>query len=73
MNAVIIYGPGGSGKTHHREAFRKHFGCVRIVEDWTEKVQDGDLVLTCLCPPFRVPEGVRVIEITEAKRLAGIA
>tara|TARA_R110002124_G_C8886180_1_gene508828 strand:- start:1102 stop:1344 length:243 start_codon:yes stop_codon:yes gene_type:complete len=48
MSIVIVYAPQGAGKTTHAEALRKHYGCVRVVDDW--KVGDltceGDLMLT---------------------------
>jgi tRNA A37 N6-isopentenylltransferase MiaA len=32
--SVIVFGPKGSGKTHHAEQLRKHFGMEHIVDDW---------------------------------------
>lgn len=48
MSMVIVYAPQGAGKTTHAEALRKHYGCVRVVDDWHVGglTCEGDLMLT---------------------------
>ncbi len=46
---TIIYGPQGSGKTRNAEAFKKHFNCKRIIDEYPNvetKIEDGDLILS---------------------------
>ena len=64
---VFVYGPGGSGKSYHREALAKHYGCTSVTEDWRpgDEVREGTLVLTHL----DVPGG---IHIADALQAAGI-
>lgn len=56
MAIVVIHGPKCTGKTFHAEALRKHYGCIRISDDYIDgasgprPVRDGDLVLTTLTP-----------------------
>lgn len=48
MSMLIVYAPQGAGKTMHAEALCKHYGCVRVVDDWMvgELTGEGDLMLT---------------------------
>jgi|AZIG01.1.fsa_nt_gi hypothetical protein len=48
MSMLILYAPQGAGKTRHAEALRKHYGCVRVVDDWKvgDLAGEGDLMLT---------------------------
>jgi hypothetical protein len=68
MRTVIIYGDSATGKTRRREEFKLYYGCSRIVDGWDgrTKLQDGDLALTNLHPPFNVP-GATVVDIAKAK------
>jgi predicted AAA+ superfamily ATPase len=70
MSVVIIYGPQGCGKTSLAQQLKAHYGCDRIIEDWYPSrqvdLQDDDLVLTNLEPPFAVP-GALAIKFAVAK------
>lgn len=84
MTITIIHGPPASGKTFHRTAFMKKFGCVRYVDNWLpdqhELPDDGRLVLTFAGPEQiarairldRPSADVRVIDIQTARRLIGV-
>mgnify|MGYP003640550361 CR=1 FL=1 len=54
MTIIVIHGPMATGKTHHKEAFAKHYGCTAIVDNWFvrdhEFPEDGRLVLTTSHP-----------------------
>ena len=77
---TVIFGRSSSGKTYHKQAFKKHYGCKRIVDGWSSHhtnhpllpLRDGDLVLTNEMPPYRGLERARVIPIGSAKRDAGV-
>ena len=47
---TIVWGPPGCGKTHNAERLREHFGCDRIVDEWSKfdrrSLRADDLVLT---------------------------
>ncbi|PHR91070.1 MAG: hypothetical protein COA69_13540 [Robiginitomaculum sp.] len=47
MSITIIIGPMACGKTHHKEALKKHFKAKRIVDDFDGRqvLKDGDLAL----------------------------
>lgn len=32
MSAIVIYGPGGSGKTFNADAFAKHYGKTKVFD-----------------------------------------
>jgi hypothetical protein len=70
MNIVIIYGPQGCGKTRRTQQFKDHFKCARVIDDWNgiDPLQDGDLALTCLNPPFKIVEA-RSIPYVNAKQV----
>ena len=48
-HVTVIYGPPASGKTRYAEQFRKHYKCVRIVDEGLtghiNGMRPGDLVL----------------------------
>ncbi len=81
---TIIYGPMRSGKTFHKQAFARHFGCSHIVDDWDPRLHevpdDGRLVLTnsgwrqvadaIACDLPRV--AVQVINIESARAVIGV-
>ena len=52
MNVLIIHGPAGSGKTHHREEIRRAFGMRGIVDGWEpgDPLLDRHVHLTCWQP-----------------------
>lgn len=56
MEALVIYGPQGCGKTTNASALAEHFGCVSIVDDWDGRapLPDGALALYngCGVPPW---------------------
>ena len=33
---IVVYGPKACGKTKHRDALARHFGCTRIVDDFDQ-------------------------------------
>lgn len=80
---TIIHGPMGSGKTFHKQAFAKQFGCTHIVEDWLPTIhevpEDGRLVLTFHSPEEikrairldRPQADIRIIDIKTARSLIG--
>lgn len=82
---TIIHGPMGSGKTFHKQAFAKKFGCTHIVEDWLPTIhevpEDGRLVLTFhsreeINRAIRLDRphaDIRIIDITTARHLIGVA
>lgn len=48
---TIIHGPMASGKTFHKKAFARHYGCAAIVDGWDPRYHElpsepGRLVLT---------------------------
>ncbi|AMK18723.1 hypothetical protein [Sphingobium sp. MI1205] len=48
---TIIHGPTRTGKTLHRQAFARHYGCSHIVDNWNPSehelpAESGRLVLT---------------------------
>ena len=47
MSAIVIYGPGASGKTRNAQAFLAHYGKKNIVDEWdgTTRLADDDLAL----------------------------
>ncbi len=45
---VVLSAPAGSGKTHNKEALRKHFGCDTVIDEWYagQPIKSGALHLT---------------------------
>ena len=82
---TIIHGPMMSGKTFHKVAFARKFGCSHIVDDWLpeqhEVPEDGRLVLTYASPEAigrairldRPHADIRIIDIKAAHSLIGAA
>lgn len=82
---TIIHGPMASGKTFHKQAFAKHYGCSHVVDCWDpslhEVPEDGRLVLTYAFPENikraiqkdAPPSQVRVVDIETARRAIGVA
>lgn len=71
MTIIIICGPQASGKTRRSSQLLAHFGCKRIVDDWTgdpTDLKDGDIALTSNAY-FIVPDGAEVIHIDAAKAM----
>ena len=73
MQAVIIHGPQGSGKTRHAKDFCELYGCATWIDDWLpgEPLVPGALHLT-----FDVPSGlpgrdVQIISFEEAMKALG--
>lgn len=62
MNATIVYGPQGCGKTQHAKVLCARFGCESIVDDWApgQPLTDGALHLTQedVSADMRLPNGV---------------
>jgi len=68
MPIVIVYGPP-VGKSQHREALRRTYQCVRIVDAWRPGIPlwAGDLALTNERPPYKgIRSGVTVVPVEEA-------
>lgn len=75
--SVIVFGPGGVGKSHHAEALRRHFGLSSVTHEWDgrEPMRDslGTLVLTSRdLSGRRSISGFRVIAFADAMREAGL-
>jgi hypothetical protein len=72
MAIVIIHGAQGAGKSRHAAAFLSHYRCKRLVDDWNGKtrLQDGDLAITNLPPPYA---GTRAAIIVSAEQAKGAA
>ena len=73
MQAVIIHGPQGCGKTRHAKDFCELYGCTAWTDDWVpgEPLVPGLLHLT-----FEVPSGlpgrdVQIISFDEAMKALG--
>lgn len=73
MQAVIIHGPQGCGKTRHAKDFCELYGCTAWTDDWLpgEPLVPGLLHLT-----FEVPSGlpgrdVQIISFDEAMKALG--
>ena len=73
MQAVIIHGPQGCGKTRHAKDFCELYGCTAWTDDWLpgEPLMPGLLHLT-----FEVPSGlpgrdVQIISFDEAMKALG--
>ena len=73
MQAVIIHGPQGCGKTRHAKDFCELYGCTAWTDDWLpgEPLTPGLLHLT-----FEVPSGlpgcdVQIISFDEAMKALG--
>lgn len=66
---VIIHGPQASGKTTHARQLMRHYGCVRVIDDWDgkRKLRPKTLALTTESPPFAT-KGAIVISIERALR-----
>ena len=49
----FVYGPQGCGKSRCAEKMRRHFGCTRVVDEWTRgrAVVQGALHITHCSPP----------------------
>jgi hypothetical protein len=69
MNATIVYGPQGCGKTRHAQALCVRYGCTSIVDDRVLglPLTDGALHLTqddCLAVSQRphLPPGLRIVD-----------
>ena len=73
MQAVIIHGPQGCGKTRHAKDFCELYGCTAWIDDWLP----GDpLVPGLLHLTFEVPSGlsdrdVQIISFDEAMKALG--
>lgn len=72
---VVVYGPAGTGKTHHARALARHFGLGTIVDGWSGRSKlpaTGVLALTNadIKPD---PSERRVYSIDAALKAAGIA
>ena len=73
MQAVIIHGPQGCGKTRHAKDFCELYGCTAWTDDWLpgEPLVPGLLHLT-----FEIPSGlpgrdVQIISFDEAMKALG--
>ncbi|WP_287459220.1 hypothetical protein [Sphingomonas sp.] len=75
---VVIYGPPATGKTFHKDRFKRLYNARRIVDgsgvDHPIKFRNGDLILTN--DPIewarqRFP-GMRLVSIGEARKAAGL-
>lgn len=81
---TIIHGPNASGKTFHKAAFARKFGCTHIVDDWLPTVHevpdDGRLVLTYHSEEEikrairldRPSATIRIVDIKTARSLIGV-
>lgn len=56
LEAVVIYGPPGCGKSAHAPELLQRFGCTSIVDEWDGEMllQPGQLALTNKAPPYSV-------------------
>lgn len=68
MEAIIIHGPQGCGKTTAAQHLKAKYGAQRVVDEWRPGVTllPGDLALTNLKPPFALR--ARAIAFSEAQR-----
>lgn len=85
MAIIVIFGKPATGKTHHKQAFAKHYGCDTIVDNWIawehEVPADGRLVLTYSHPHEIIDQfqkdapdqPLRLISILEARTSIGAA
>ena len=52
--SVLVYGPQGCGKTHHKDKIVTFFGLTRVVDDLCARrnfePERGTVYLTCLTP-----------------------
>jgi len=66
MSSVIFVAPQGAGKNLHRSKLQAHFGCSRVVDEWTpgQPVQQDALHLAHEAPPkgVKLPAGCQVVE-----------
>jgi hypothetical protein len=73
MKPIVIHGPIACGKTFNAEAFKKHYGAQRIVDEYCPEMGDrlrpGDLGLTN-GPPRQ--DGNRWIPFDRAMKEAGL-
>jgi hypothetical protein len=71
MQALIVVGPQGCGKTQLAGQMLDFFGCTKLLDSWEgEPLPDGALALT---NSFQnVPVNERILSFTEAKRLMGL-
>lgn len=71
MSVVILIAPRAWGKTHHKEALRKHFACQDVIDDFRAYGQNlppaeaSCLVLTDTMP-YRIPKWARIVQHEEA-------
>jgi len=72
VSIIILYGEAGIGKTRRAESLIKEFKCTTIFDNWdgTSKLEDGDLAITNVKPPYFHVKGAIIInhECNDATR-----
>ena len=73
MQAVIIHGPQGCGKTRHAKDFCELYGCTAWTDDWLpgEPLTPGLLHLTFEIPTGLPGRDVQIISFDEAMKALG--
>lgn len=73
MQAVIIHGPQGCGKTRHAKDFCELYGCTAWTDDWLpgEPLTPGLLHLTFEIPTGLPGRDVQIIGFDEAMKALG--
>ena len=74
---VIVFGPGGCGKSHNAEALRQHFGLQHINHEWDGRgvpdVAPATLVLTSADLTFFSHLDFRTLSFVQAMQEAGLS
>ena len=73
MTSVIIWSPGGEGKSFYRDDFAKFFKCWPIIEEWSpdKKIVSGALHLSN-APMEYPPKWVTQLTFAEAALRSGL-
>lgn len=73
VKTMVIYGPGGCGKTFHSLRLASHFDIPRVIDAWSpeREIVKGALHLTCE-PLENPPAHVEQLSFAEACLRAGI-
>ena len=70
MNIIILHGCRGLFMERRIPALLKYYGCKRVIEKWDgkRKLEDGDIALTDIDPPFSI-KGAKTVFASTAKTL----